>query len=107
MEDIHAFSNLASPEVIHFKHDLGDGNYALLTVVEAPKGVFGSFSSSLIFPPKDHTFRALDVPGAVAMVEAAFAKEYPDHVCGARCFKHWERMAAPYEQTSTDKRKVN
>jgi len=98
-----------TPEVITFRHDLDEGDYALLTVVSTSKRVFSTFSSTLHFPPSPETFtfQALDVPGAIHMAEAALARECPGHVCTSLCDRFWKQLAPSEGRPITDKKQVN
>jgi hypothetical protein len=86
-----------------FKHDLGQGGYALLTVIETPELVLATLASTKTFPPVPNQFEAVDMKAGIEFIEGKFAEEFPEHICTSACHRHWEQMSGPDDPAGTSK----
>jgi hypothetical protein len=94
---------LPYPGITMLKHDLGQGGYALLTVIETQGRILATLASTKHFPPVPNEFEAADLKSGIEFIEEKFAQEFPDHICTDACYRHWQQMSNPDDAAKTPK----
>ena len=96
---------IETPDIYLLKHDMGSGHYAQLRIVSTSTLAMAELASDKHIPSLQ--FRALDMNGAIEMLEASFVREFPDHVCTNLCERLWSQLPSDEQPSKPEQGTVN
>jgi hypothetical protein len=91
-----SYQDSPTVQMIAMKHDFADGRYVTLMVTKYPQGFVASLFGSEL---EQINHSADDFMGGRTILEAEFARLFPEHICSDQCRKVWHELPDSPEES--------